>query len=102
MVLCNTNDLYIKFVVVPSLFYFYFSPPFLYNMVDTKQRTTLKKLARWTPSTTTSRNQFVQPLSQEAPFTIVPHDKLQQGGLYILKIKQVSLALFEGMYTKLG
>lgn len=60
------------------------------------ERTTLKKLARWTPSTATSRNQVVSPLSQETPFVNVAHDKLQQGGLYILKIKQVSLALFEG------
>lgn len=77
-------------------------------MVDSKQRnTTLKKLARWTPSTpsySTSDNRgrtaSIPPLSNDAPFTHVHHDKLQQGALYIIKIKQVSLCMFEGQFNK--
>jgi hypothetical protein len=70
-------------------------------MVDSKSRnTTLKKLARWTPSsspvTQGGRTASITPLSSDAPFVHVHHDKLQQGSLYIIKIKQVSLAMFEG------
>ncbi|KAG1093836.1 hypothetical protein G6F42_018874 [Rhizopus arrhizus] len=69
-------------------------------MVDNKQRnTTLKKLARWTPSSSPSpsnRASAIPPLSNDAPFVNIHHDKLQQGALYIIKIKQVSLAMFEG------
>ncbi|KAL9543184.1 hypothetical protein MBANPS3_008236 [Mucor bainieri] len=69
-------------------------------MVDNKQRnTTLKKLARWTPSSSPSpsnRASVIPPLSNDAPFVNIHHDKLQQGALYIIKIKQVSLAMFEG------
>lgn len=70
-------------------------------MVDNKQRnTTLKKLARWTPSSpshsTSARTHAIPPLSNDAPFVNIHHDKLQQGALYIIKIKQVSLAMFEG------
>ncbi len=67
-------------------------------MVDSKSRnTTLKKLARWTPSPSNDRKTTaVPPLSSDAPFTHVHHDQLQQGSLYIIKIKQVSLAMFEG------
>ncbi|KAG2210219.1 hypothetical protein INT47_003204 [Mucor saturninus] len=64
-------------------------------MVDTKPRnTTLKKLARWSPSSPNSAS--IPPLSSDAPFAHVHHDQLQQGSLYIIKIKQVSLAMFEG------
>lgn len=72
-------------------------------MVDSKRRsTTLKKLARWTPSSSSDsssnrqRKPSLPPLSNDAPFLHVHHDKLQQGALYIIKIKQVSLAMFEG------
>ncbi|KAI8644640.1 hypothetical protein BD408DRAFT_413027 [Parasitella parasitica] len=71
-------------------------------MVDNKQRNiTLKKLARWAPSsspsqTSLSKAQTLPPLSNDAPFVSIHHDNLQQGALYIIKIKQVSLALFEG------
>ncbi|KAG2229357.1 hypothetical protein INT48_004064, partial [Thamnidium elegans] len=67
-------------------------------MVDTKPRnTTLKKLAKWNPSSPSSAGMSsVPPLSSDAPFTRVHHDQLQQGALYIIKIKQVSLAMFEG------
>lgn len=70
-------------------------------MVDSKSRnTTLKKLARWSPSPSTDRKTAtVPPLSSDAPFTHVHHDKLQQGSLYIIKIKQVSLAMFEGQLS---
>jgi hypothetical protein len=76
-------------------------------MVDSKQRsTTLKKLARWTPSSSASlsdgqRKPRIPPLSNDAPFVHVHHDKLQQGALYIIKIKQVSLAMFEGKYMRI-
>jgi hypothetical protein len=72
------------------------------SMVDNKQRnTTLKKLARWTPSSspshsTSARAHAIPPLSNDAPFVNIHHEKLQQGALYIIKIKQVSLAMFEG------
>jgi hypothetical protein len=71
-------------------------------MVDSKPRSaTLKKLARWTPSSSGlpsdgQRKPSIPPLSNDAPFINVHHDNLQQGALYIIKIKQVSLALFEG------
>lgn len=68
-------------------------------MVETnKSRTTLKKLAKWTPSSNSSFNKkgIASPLSPDAPFVPVHYDQLQQGSLYIIKIKQVSLALFEG------
>ncbi|CEP18363.1 hypothetical protein [Parasitella parasitica] len=72
-------------------------------MVDNKQRNiTLKKLARWGPSSSVpsqasaSKTQTIPPLSNDAPFVNIHHDNLQQGSLYIIKIKQVSLALFEG------
>ncbi|GAA5805249.1 hypothetical protein HPULCUR_010763 [Helicostylum pulchrum] len=67
-------------------------------MVDTKPRnTTLKKLARWNPSSPSSAGMSsIPPLSSDAPFTHVHHEQLQQGGLYIIKIKQVSVAMFEG------
>lgn len=75
------------------------------NMVDNKQRnTTLKKLARWTPSSSPSpsnRASVIPPLSNDAPFVNIHHDKLQQGALYIIKIKQVSLAMFEGEFSQL-
>jgi hypothetical protein len=72
-------------------------------MVDSKPRnTTLKKLARWTPSSSPSGSErriaSIPPLSNDAPFVHVHHDKLQQGSLYIIKIKQVSLAMFEGQF----
>ena len=59
--------------------------------------TTLKKLARWNPSPNDKKN-HIPPLSSDAPFLHVHHDKLQQGALYIIKIKQVSLAMFEGQF----
>jgi hypothetical protein len=68
-------------------------------MVYTKPRnTTLKKLARWSPASPNSAS--VPPLSTDAPFPHVHHDQLQQGSLYIIKIKQVSLAMFEGQIMK--
>ncbi|KAG1150463.1 hypothetical protein G6F37_002192 [Rhizopus arrhizus] len=36
------------------------------------------------------------PLSADAPFSPIYDEQLQQGSLYIIKVKQVSLALFEG------
>ncbi|CEG71342.1 hypothetical protein RMATCC62417_07092 [Rhizopus microsporus] len=69
-------------------------------MVETNKSrtTTLKKLAKWTPSSNSSFNKkgIASPLSPDAPFVPVHYDQLQQGSLYIIKIKQVSLALFEG------
>lgn len=71
-------------------------------MVDTKPRnTTLKKLARWNPSSPSSAGMSsVPPLSSDAPFPHVHHEQLQQGALYIIKIKQVSIAMFEGQIKK--
>ncbi|KAG1470358.1 hypothetical protein G6F56_002730 [Rhizopus delemar] len=59
--------------------------------------TSLKKLANWTPSSTTYKKASVAiPLSADAPFLPIHYEQLQPGSLYITKVKQVSLALFEG------
>ncbi|KAI8974117.1 hypothetical protein BDB01DRAFT_838896 [Pilobolus umbonatus] len=69
-------------------------------MTENKTKnTTLKKLARWSPASPPPPPPQVlnlPPLSTEAPFTPVNIDRLVQGGIYILKIKQVTIALFEG------
>lgn len=63
----------------------------------------LKKLAKWAPSPTASYNKktnVAAPLSADAPFSPIYDEQLQQGSLYIIKVKQVSLALFEGKLRK--
>jgi hypothetical protein len=68
-------------------------------MVESKHKNiTLKKLARWSPSTSSSQKKTnsIAPLSSDAPFTPVHHEKLQQGSIYIIKVKQVSVGMFEG------
>jgi hypothetical protein len=69
-------------------------------MVESKHKNvTLKKLARWSPSASSSsqkKTNSIAPLSSDAPFTPVHHEKLQQGSIYIIKVKQVSVGMFEG------
>ncbi|KAI8883016.1 hypothetical protein K501DRAFT_333641 [Backusella circina FSU 941] len=69
-------------------------------MVESKHKNvTLKKLARWSPSASSSsqkKTNSIAPLSSDAPFTPVHHERLQQGSIYIIKVKQVSVGMFEG------
>ncbi|KAI9258239.1 hypothetical protein BY458DRAFT_283653 [Sporodiniella umbellata] len=59
---------------------------------------TLKKLAKWAPSSNSrfKKSANITPFNINTPLLKTHHDQLQQGSLYILKIKKVTLALFEG------
>ncbi|KAI9025285.1 hypothetical protein CLU79DRAFT_744872 [Phycomyces nitens] len=58
----------------------------------------LQKLARWHPSANSSQTDKKNAGQSmfDGPLESLEHDDLKQGSLYILKINQVSVTLFEG------
>ncbi|OAD78633.1 hypothetical protein PHYBLDRAFT_163730 [Phycomyces blakesleeanus NRRL 1555(-)] len=58
----------------------------------------LQKLARWHPSANSSQADKKNAGQSifDGPLESLEHDELKQGSLYILKINQVSVTLFEG------
>lgn len=49
----------------------------------------------WPPSHAPSNDSHIR---NEDPFEVVTLNELQQGGLYIVKIKHVTIALFQGKH----